>query len=125
MSVSQEEIDLYTLLKDLPDFDCYPIPETWYKRFDIPPRDPTSLREFLASGYSMKCATEMKDLPMLRINKPQQNGKLAVVPDFEPIHVETVTKPFEIKQGDEFPHVLPSLLTEQSSAIEPQVESHD
>lgn len=100
---------LYNLMKDLPDFDCFPIPQHWFKKFNIPPRNPISVREFLESGYTMKMSVAPKDLPPIIIDKPQQDGKLVKMIEVEPVPVELVSRPFELKEGEMFPAVLPSL----------------
>jgi len=100
---------LYNLMKDLPDFDCFPIPQHWFKKFNIPPRNPISVREFIESGYAMKMAVAPKDLPPIIIDKPQQNGKLVQMVEEPPVPVEVISRPFELKEGEMFPAVLPSL----------------
>lgn len=119
--VTQEERELYELMRHLPDFDCMPIPVRWFKEFNLPPRNPMGIKEFLRSNYTVNCAHSPKDLPPIRINEPQQNGKLATPHPFEVFDVETKTVPFE---AEEFPDVLPSL-REQSSAVVAEAESQD
>ena len=118
--VSQEEIDLYNLLKDLPDFECFPIPTTWFKHFGIPPRNPITVKEFISSNYTANCATARKELPPLRINKPQQNGKLVDVKPTEVINIEIKTTPFILEEGEEFPYILPSLMEQNVAPVESQ-----
>lgn len=114
-----DETLLYNELKDLPDFDCYPIPTHWYKKFGIPPRNPLPVSEYIESNYAMKMAVAPKQLPPIIISEPQQNGKLVVVPD-EPLPpVEVVTRPFELKEGEPFPAVLPFIRDS-----EPDAQSH-
>jgi len=108
MEPTQEERDLYEALKVLPDFDCLPIPQSWFKKFDIPPRNPVSVREYLHSNYAMKMAVAPKDLPPLVIRVPQQNGKLVQFQEVDEPLAEVVSRPFEMVDG-EFPTVLPSL----------------
>jgi len=121
-AVTQEERELYELMRYLPDFDCMPIPVRWFKEFNIPPRNPVGIKEFLRSNYTVTCAHSPKDLPPLRINKPQQGGKLAIPHPFEVFDVETKNVPFE---AEEFPDVLPSLLIEQHSVVVAQDECQD
>ena len=115
MEISPDEQSLYDELKQLPDFDCLPIPQTWFKKFGIPPRNPISTREFLESQYTMKCAWSPKDLPPLIINTPQQNGKLVVVPEHEEVTHTIISKPFEMPEV--FPAVLPSLTDESVASL--------
>ena len=100
---------LYNAMKDLPDFECWPIPQHWFKKFNIPPRNPISVREYIESGYAMKMAVAPKDLPPIIIDKPQQNGKLVQMVEEPPVPVELISRPFELKEGEMFPAVLPSL----------------
>ncbi len=45
MALTDEEI--YTQLKDLPDFDRFPLPKYWYEKFNIPPPKIQTMREAL------------------------------------------------------------------------------
>ena len=109
MATLDEERDLYEALKDLPDFDCFPIPQSWFKKFNIPPRGVVNPREFIESNYTMKMSIAPKDLPPLIINEPQKDGKLFPLIAEEPIPVELVSRQFELKDGEIFPAVLPFL----------------
>jgi hypothetical protein len=110
---------LYNAMKDLPDFECWPIPQHWFKKFNIPPRNPISVKEYIESGYAMKMAVAPKDLPPIIIDKPQKDGKLVQMVEEPPVPVELVSRPFELKEGEMFPAVLPSL-----KDSEPLLRSH-
>lgn len=114
MSVTEEERKLYEALKDLPDFNCFPIPQRWFAEFNLPPRNPLPVQEYIKSNYAMKMMFAPKDLPPIIIDKPQQNGKLMEFAPPEDVPVEVISRPFELKEGESFPAVLPSL-KEQSS----------
>lgn len=88
-----DEDALYNKLKDLPDFDCLPLPSHWFKKYNIPPVSQPSTREFLDSQHTIKCATAPKDLPPIFINEPQQGGKLVPIAPPEDIKVETISRP--------------------------------
>jgi len=103
----EEEEQIYNELKDKPDFDCFPIPTSWFKRFNIPARNPINPREFIESQYTMAKAVEQKELPPLIIDEPQQGGKLVVVPEEEPVTLEVVNRPFAWDEKKPFPAVLP------------------
>ena len=120
--VSPSERALYEELKQLPDFDCLPIPASWFKKFNIPPRNPLNPREYIESNYAMKMSFQPKDLPPLIIDEPQQNGKLIEAPPPEDVPMTVVSKPFEIPEGKPFPAILPSL--NESSSL-PTVEKTD
>lgn len=109
MEITDEERQLYEALKQLPDFECFPIPQSWFKKFNIPPRNPMSVREYIHENYAMKMAVAPKDLPPIIIDEPQQGGKLVEVPAVEDIPVEVISRPFEWKEGEPFPAILPSL----------------
>ena len=142
MEIAEEECQLYEALKNLPDFDSYPIPQSWFKKFNIPPRNPVGVREYIHSNYAMSVAMAPKDLPPLIIDEPQQNGKLIEMAPAEDIPVEVVSRPFEVPEGKPFPAILPSLTergldalshhqasnqheTEQSSSVRKQDEKDE
>jgi hypothetical protein len=106
--MDEEEI-LYNELKQSPEFDNLPLPARWFKKFNIPPRTLPTTREYLESGYTIKRATEHKDLPPLIIDEPQQNGKLLVAPPVEEIKSEVISRPFDWDSSKPFPVVLPML----------------
>jgi len=105
--------ELYAMMKELPDFRNYPIPVSWFKKFNIKPLEVINPRQFIESEHTIKCAVEQKELPPLFIKEPTRNAdgsiKLAPVAPPEEVDVKTITRPFELKEGEEFPAVLPSL----------------
>lgn len=113
---------MYNLMKDMPDFDSFPIPQSWYKMFKIPPRNPVSVREFIESGYAMKRAIEKKDLPPLIIDTPQQGGKLAIFIPEEKVQVDMISRPFVLDENTPFPAILPSLRDPPTDETSPEQE---
>jgi hypothetical protein len=103
---------MFNLMKDMPDFDSFPIPQSWYKKFNIPPRNPIGVKEYIESGYAMKRAIEKKDLPPLIIDTPQQGGKLAIFIPEEKVQVDMISRPFVLDENTPFPAILPSLKDE-------------
>jgi hypothetical protein len=101
-----DEDALYQQLRQLPDFDCLPLPARWYKKYNIPPVIQPTTKEFIESNITVRRSTEHKDLSPIFINEPQQNGKLVnIIPD-EDVKVELISRPFTgIVNG-----VLPSLI---------------
>ena len=95
------EDQLYNQLKDLPDFLSYPLPARWFRKYNIPPLEPTNVREYIHSNYAFKCMFAPKDLDPIIINKPQTdlsgNIKLVKMVEEEKIEVEVVSKPYEPK----------------------------
>lgn len=107
MSITEkEEVELLYALKQLPDFECFPIPASWYEKYKIAPRGAMNPREFMESNYAMKKAVEEKDLPPLFIDEPQRGGELKEFPEPEVIPVEVRSRPFELKEGQRFPAKL-------------------
>jgi len=107
MSVSDKEIvELLYELKKLPDFDCLPLPDAWYTKFNLPPKKVINPREFMESNYAMEIALAPKDLPPLIIDEPQQGGKLVQFIDEPPPEVTLRSRPFEHDPSKPFPAVL-------------------
>ena len=107
MSITEkEEVELLYALKQLPDFECFPIPESWYKKYKIAPRGVVNPREFMNSNYAMEKSLEYKDLPPLIIDEPQQGGKLVQFIDEAPPPVELRSRPFEHDPSRPFPAVI-------------------
>lgn len=104
-----DEDALYHELKDLPDFECMPIPERWFKKYNIPPREAVAPKEFMESHYTILKATEPKDLPPLIIDEPIDGGRLLEVPEVEDIKVEVISRPLELDPEKPFPAILPML----------------
>ena len=109
MSTYVDEDFMFQEMSKLPDFDCFAIPKEWFKKFNVPPRDPIGPKEFIESRYTIMKGVEQKDLPPIIIDEPQQNGKLAEFIVEEPIKVEVINRPFEWDGKSPFPAVLPSL----------------
>ena len=93
------EDQLYNLLKQLPDFLNYPLPARWFKKYNIPPIEITSVSDYIHSNHAYKMMFAPKDLPPIIIDKPQTdlsgNIKLVKMVEPEPIQVEVVSKPYE------------------------------
>ncbi len=96
-------------MKDLPDFDCLPIPVSWFKKYNIPAREAVAPKEYIESNYAMLKSVELKDLPPLIIDEPQRGGVLVEVVAEDPVTLEVVSRPFEWDTSKPFPAVLPSL----------------
>ena len=104
--MSIDEDKLFAEMSKLPDFECYPLPAHWYKKYNLKPVSQPTTREFLESNYAVMRAVEMKDLPPIFINEPQQNGKLVPIHPSEDIKVEVVSRPYTGTVNG----VLPSLI---------------
>jgi hypothetical protein len=107
MSLTEkEEVELLYALKQLPDFDCLPIPDHWFKKYNLAPRGTIAPREFMESNYTMSMAVAPKDLPPLIIDEPQQGGKLVRFMEVPEVPVEVRSRPFEWDNTKPFPAVL-------------------
>jgi hypothetical protein len=106
---------LYESLKDLPDFDCFPIPNSWFKKFNLPPRNPESVKDFFRSGYTMKCAMAPKDLPPIEV---KNDGIIRNFPPPEPLpKTDVLSRPLEGPIG----MTLPSLTDEGIEQVRKQL----
>jgi hypothetical protein len=54
----------------------------------------------------MKMALAEKDLPILLIKTPQQDGKLVEVQPPEVVDIKVVSRPFVVPEGEDFPSVI-------------------
>lgn len=101
-----EERTLLNVLREQPDFECLPLPASWFKKYGIPARTATAPREYIESNYAMRKANEQKDLPPLIIDEPQQGGKTVPVAPPDGTTVTVVNRPFEWKGDRPFPAVF-------------------
>ena len=107
-----DEKQLLDELKQLPDFECYVLPATWYKKYGLKTPAPVAPREFMESNYTMKCAVAPKDLPTVYITEPQDNGRLVKMAPPEIVPVEVRSRPYTLT---ETPTTLPSLVDETNA----------
>jgi len=106
----REERELVEALKRSPEFECLPIPASWFKKYNIPPRTACGPREYIHSNYAIECSVAPKDLPPIDIREPQKDkeGKVILV---EMVKVEEEIlpvreRPFKLQDGEPFPIVL-------------------
>lgn len=106
----QEERLLVEALKQQPDFECLPIPASWFKKYNIPPRTTCGPREYIHSNYAIECSLAPKDLPPINIKEPQKDkdGNIILVEmvKVEEEVLEVRQRPFQLQDGEEFPIVL-------------------
>jgi hypothetical protein len=106
----QEERLLVEALKQHPEFECFPLPASWFKKYNIPPRTACGPREYIHSNYAIECSIAPKDLPPILIKEPQKDkdGKVILVEMVkveEPV-LEVRERPFQLQDGEDFPIVL-------------------
>ena len=97
-----DEDELYNQMKDLPDFLNYPIPERWYKKYNIKPLAPLNAKQFLESNHTFTCMFAPKDLTPIVIDEPQRDLSGNVIQikmvQPEPVQVETYVRPYDPKK---------------------------
>lgn len=86
---------IFSMLKQLPDFDRFPLPKNWYEKFNIPPPKIPSLREALKSHYETQLAfLNSPDVPEIEIRPPAEGGVRPVlegeIPEMKIIHGKTL-----------------------------------
>jgi hypothetical protein len=106
----QEERALLEQLQKQPDFDCLPIPASWFKKYNIPPRTACDPKEYISSNYAINCSIAPKDLPPIDIKEPlkDKDGNVILVEMVkveEPL-LEVRERPFTLQDGEQFPIVL-------------------
>jgi hypothetical protein len=53
----ESEAHLLEELRKLPDFEKYPLPASWYKKYNLKPVEAVDMKTYLASGAMMKAIT--------------------------------------------------------------------
>jgi len=106
----REERELLEALMKLPDFECMPIPASWFKKYNIPPRTACGPREYINSNYAIQCSIAPKDLPPIVIKQPQKdkdgNVILVEMVKVEEEILEVRERPFKLHDEEDFPIVL-------------------
>lgn len=92
---ARTDVELYRILKELPDFDRFPLPEHWYEMFSIP------RPAILTPMEAIRLATQTANAPglkvLLEVRDPAPGGVRPLI--------EAPVLPVEIKEGvvDEAP----------------------
>ena len=102
----KEEVELLYALKQLPDFECLPIPAYWFEKYKLAPRAAVGPKEYIEANHAMKMAVAPKDLPPIIIDEPQQGGKLVTPAPFESVPIEVRSRPFVVPEGKPFPAII-------------------
>ena len=96
---SSKEDELYNELKQLPDFDRFPLPTHWYKKYNIPFPNPFNTKEFIQSDYTFKMMFSPKELDPIILNEPQKDLSGNVIQikmvEEEPIDVKVISRPYD------------------------------
>jgi hypothetical protein len=77
---------LYEQLKDLPDFDRFPLPKYWYEKFKIPPPKILSLMEAVKLSEKTYNAPGFNYQPM-EVREPAPGGIREILAD-KPLEIE-------------------------------------
>ena len=93
-----EDDTMYALMKEMDDFESFPIPSHWFKKYGIKPREAVNPREFIQSGYTQQCAFAPKDLSPIIIDKPQRDGFTWKLQEVEEVKAEIVERLIEQKE---------------------------
>lgn len=114
--MSIDEDKLYAEMSKLPDFDRFPLPKHWYKKYNIAPSNPiATTQEITEENYAMKMAYAPKDLPPIRHTPATHFPEIKPLP--EPI-VETIIRPVVNTEQE--------LSKEQvSQSVEMELQTHD
>jgi hypothetical protein len=90
------DAELLEELRKLPDFEKYPLPASWYKKFNLKPIEAVTVKTYIDSGACLKAITGGQ-CDSYEFKEPQrdENGNLLEVKVFplEEIPVEVITKP--------------------------------
>lgn len=103
MALTDEEI--YKQLKDLPDFDRFPLPKYFYEKFNIPPPKIPTIQEALklhiqtANAPGLLCKTEYREAAP---------GGVRPILEVEPVKVE-------VKHGVAIEDALETNLNQEST----------
>ena len=81
---------IYNQLKDLPDFEKYPLPNHWYEKFNIPAPRPVSVSDFIKTK-AYKAHLTIPNVEMEVRNEPAPGGIRPIFSQ-EPVITETITK---------------------------------
>ena len=54
MAAELTDEELFNYLKDLPEFGNLPLPQSWYKKFNIPLLKPDTFKESIENNYCVK-----------------------------------------------------------------------
>ena len=95
--------EFYAELKEHPDFLKFPLPETWYAKFNIPRPTAQDFKTFLLSGYTMKCRNDPNTIREIR-KDPAPGGVRPILPAPE-IPIEVVTRQIVDESQQEMPQL--------------------
>ena len=73
--IPKTDEEIYNSLKVLPDFDRFPLPKSWYEKFNIPPPKIPTLREALKAHYEAQLAyLNSPDSLPVEVRPPAEGG---------------------------------------------------
>ena len=98
MSAPKTDEELYAILSKMPDFDRYPIPESWYAKFHIPKPKILTMRE----SFALARVTADAPGPNVKTEfRPRAEGGVRPLLESEPSLLECTTTVDEPKTSED------------------------
>jgi len=89
-SIGKTDEELYAQLKDMPNFEKFPLPEHWYKKFNIVKPKAMSFQEFALSRAWLEHKFD-SDMTY-EIRKEPAPGGVRPIIEVEPPQMEIITR---------------------------------
>ena len=101
-SEEHKNLQLLEEMRKLPDFDKYPFPSSWYKKFNLKPLEAVDMKTYLNSGGIMKAITG-GPATSFEFKEPQRDkdGNLLPVKVFleqQDLGVKIIQKPADLSK---------------------------
>lgn len=101
-SEEHKNLQLLEELRKLPDFDRYPFPSSWYKKYNLKPVEAVDMKTYLNSGGIMKAITG-GPCTSYEFKEPQRNedGSLKEVKVFleeQDVGFKIIQKPADLSK---------------------------
>jgi hypothetical protein len=125
MSSESPDFNLYEQLKSLPDFNKLPLPDSWYKKFNIPRPEAVSFqsyameRRWLAHKYDSDLTYEVRTEPA-----PGGVRPILEAPEI-PVTIETSSENQQSTTEESADSTAPTETVRQQSEADPSVQSSD
>jgi hypothetical protein len=96
--MSKTDEEYYEILRHCPDFDKFPLPESWYKKFNLERPTAVDFKSFIKSGYTAKCHADPNVLREIR--KDPAPGGVRPILDVKQPEVVVETKPVVVDDNN-------------------------
>jgi hypothetical protein len=87
--------ELFEILSQCPDFERLPLPDSWFKKFNIKPVEPVDFKTYVKEKPWVKAAYMPKDSVEFKDAVP---GGLRPIIEIEPIPVEVISRPADTEK---------------------------